>query len=106
MSAAGCAADWAVAHLLKAETVLPKPYSIGFQRGLQHAMCPFREVWIELVVHPLPLAAIQQQATSAQLGEVTGNLRLAIAQCADQLAHAQLPLLCNQGRRAGTGFIG
>ncbi|MNE96597.1 hypothetical protein D3C80_1948150 [compost metagenome] len=82
----------AIAHGLKAGTVLGEPLAVGIEGQLEHLVDPDRELRIEFVVHPLALTAVEQQTTGTQLGQVAGYFRLAVVERAHQLANAELAL--------------
>src|SRR5690606_41918776 len=61
---------------------------------------------VEAVEHPLPLAAILENPPLAQLGQVAGDLRLALAEGGGELADAQFLLPEDQQQAAEAGVVG
>ncbi|MCY1373276.1 hypothetical protein D9M69_605380 [compost metagenome] len=87
-SAAGGSVERTVAHRGKASAVVRKPVGVCQQGCLENVANPRGQIGIEPVIHPLPLATVEKQATAAKLGKVAGNFGLTVVQGADQLTHA------------------
>ncbi|MNP69982.1 hypothetical protein D3C76_1661490 [compost metagenome] len=67
---------------------------------------PCGQVRVESVIHPLALAAIQQQAAASQLRQVPADFWLAVVQGAHQLADAELAQVGDEQGGAGAGLVG
>lgn len=63
---------------------------------MQNLIDPRRKIWVEAVVDPLPLSAIQKQSTAAQLCEVPADFGLTVIHRAHQLADAKLAMAGDQ----------
>src|SRR5690606_536480 len=96
----------AIPHLPEALNVLTQPLGIAVQGLFQDLAHPFRQLRVQAVVNPLPLATILQQTATAQHGQVPGDLRLCRFQCRGQLTDTQLLLVSHQKNNARPRLIG
>ena len=96
----------AIPHLPEALNVLTQPLGIAVQGVFQDLAHPFRQLRVQAVVNPLPLATILQQTATAQHGQVPGDLRLCRFQCRGQLTDTQLLLVSHQKNNARPRLIG
>lgn len=105
-SAARRAAFGAVAHGFQTLGIALVPVVIRLYNGLEERLNPIRELWMEPVVDPLPLATIFEQAATSKLSEMTRHFRLDFIQRPGQLTNTEFAMLRDEQGHSRSGLIG
>ena len=76
------------------------------RNGLYRVLRPFRQFGRQLVIHPLALASVTEQALRAQQSQMARDFRLGQLQLRGQITHTTLPIARQHTHDVQTGLVG